>query len=315
MSRDTGLQKKYKKQLGTCREYAVLNLAFSVFDLFEDNENAFHMDEIRSLLTLLTDDESNNEEVLQKCADLRKSITEFTNRLVIYRERFRIYSDVLDRMTVKTGESAKTVSYDLDQEAALADQIVFSLARYQDTARRNFELLKCMNLLPIRMTKERFFDEIKAAAAYYLDGKKVDFDEYIEKIRMSGLLCQNDSGRNEWKRYEDEWERFLRFSEELNNNSETAGSLWKEADSYLNELEESIDLQSMLQDITNLTYTIAITRKYPGEPQKVYWDSMEIIRRVLDGTKNENEFIPLEGKIEKVFEEFRKNRRLCFRAA
>ncbi len=306
MSKKTDYETHSVKQLNTCREYVIINLAFCVFDLMEDEENNIHIDRVRELLELLTGKENRNDEIIRRCIENRKAITNITDKLVMYCEHFKIFSDVLSRMLISENDEKKPAPYDTNQEAALVDQIIFSLARYREPARRNMELMQYISLLPVRMTKNRFFDRIRTAVAYYKDNSKQDFDEYIEKLRMSGLLHNNGIESEELRKYDEEWDRCVSILKNPSLSTGVESQLWDDTEKRLEELEESVDLQSMLQDIVNLIYAAAITEKYRMEPSKAYLDSMEIIRESLDGTKNEDNLISLEGKIEKAYEAFSK---------
>lgn len=229
----------YSRLAGAYKELAWMNMAADLYNFYEgrcvlppEGEAEWLFREaFRALHELLISEGAKKAEALAKLTELRKSITHKVTELSALTDQLMIPEYLLNRLeyTYRAELSAR----DNEQEARELLQFIFNS---DDNVTVNQRIRDMVMQLPVRMTRQRFFDLICQGMAVYEDGEAATLEEFIERILGSaGLLVKNEPGAyTRWKQMADELTAM-----DFNDMSKEQ---WDDAEGRLVEVEEGMEI-------------------------------------------------------------------------
>lgn len=152
---------------------------------------------------------SKTEEGIARLHTLRNSCIKKMQVLTAYTDIFQVYEYVLNRIEHRFKEAEKEPSVEEFVQSAMA--YIFDT---QDNVVVNSKIKEVLGQLPIRMTKQRYFELLKSSIFLYKDGDKSALDSFLYMIKTCSMLY----GAEEMKEYP-----YL-----LNLRKEFAGEKYKE---------------------------------------------------------------------------------------
>jgi len=285
--------------------YAGLQLAMNYYTLYEaycDEEELWSRDAVgkaqqingfikENLLDFKSGPE--HEKAVFNIDSMRKENMERMDVLTAYTDIFQIYEYVLNRIEYRYKENP----YNIDDEE-FAREILRYIFNTDDNFAINEKIKEIIGQLPVRMTKQKYFELLGQSMHAYKGAERDSFDTFIYMIKTSSMLHKNENMDKyypllaEKKRQLEKLQYKNLSAEEFNN----AFDMMKEA---ISTLEKETTLFLTMQEIINSLYIILICHPYAGLSHSEYfkyWDSAsEIINRVNDSFLN--------GKKEDISEE------------
>ncbi len=178
--------------------YSTIKLSMNLFTMYEMSEEISldrreeiegYIDSINTAIRSVYVDpdetaSSDIDESLKEISSIRDSITSKMKILTAYTDALQIYEYILNRCEPKVlGTTDESI--DTDALAQSMYEFVFS---ENDKMLVNTRIQEFIAQLPVRMTKDRFFDIINNSLSIYRGGEQRSVDDFIQTIREAALM-------------------------------------------------------------------------------------------------------------------------------
>lgn len=223
-------------------------------------------------------DENNREAlagVTKKAAHIREEIMHKMQILTCYTDNLQLYEYVMNRLEAEVLDKITDVDV-----PALCEQIYQFIFNEKDAMVINNKLQMVTTQLPVRMTKQKFFDAVSQAFSRYQGFAKSNFDEFVERIRSTVLLDRPEGYETEYpelyaviKKFAEmdygklSKEEFVNMQEELLNQA-----------SYI---EQIVSNYLILADVVNSVYAAALAMPYANVVSDALSNGRDIIKLVF----------------------------------
>ncbi|MBR3645571.1 MAG: hypothetical protein IKN54_04065 [Lachnospiraceae bacterium] len=307
---------KYVSQMKSYHyKYAMVRLALIYYTYYqvveEEEESTFigHKDISDKVNHIIRDaligDLSDISESLQELEECRKTILADMEALTYYVDAFRLHEHALNRVEYRFKEEAFPDNYSDEQLCRTLMQYILS---DEDNVVINSKISEVMAELPIKLTKNKFFEYLSNGLSIYKGSEKKSLDDFLYMIKTTSMI----DGKEEYK------ERFPELEELLEDLQKTDYSSVTEDDynSMARAVEEAsvfmkdvMNTSMMLMEIMNAAYAILLSEK-SAEEDKVVHACVEIITAVNDyfilgsqiSEETEDMFVLLEGTQENIYQ-------------
>lgn len=199
-----------------------------------------------------------HENAVRQVDSLRNDIMNRMKLLTSYADIFQIQEYILNRIEYRFK------GFDvMEEDEEFAREILQFIFDTQDNVIINDKIREVIGQLPIRMTKQRYYDLLRGSMQSYLGASRDTLDSFLYMLRTSSMLEQPEGMDT---LYPNLWEQkeLLRTKDYKNI---TAGD-YKEASQSLAQasrfLESEISVYYSLQEIVNEVYTLLICSPYTG---------------------------------------------------
>lgn len=250
--------------------WAEVRLAMHYYTLYEsyyDEEGTWSEDVltvVSNINKLIKDNVVKNqsglvrEKAVEEADSVRQDLMKHMNALTAYTDIFQNYEYVLNR-----------IEYRFRTEAAAFDEEEFSkdILRYifdsEDNVIINEKIKEIIGQLPIRITKQKYFELLRESLGAYLGAEVSSFDSCLYMLRTSAMLYQEDGMETLYPKL---WEK-KEYLAHLDYQNITAGE-YQKAKTVLNSatliLETETTVYIALQEIINEVYAILLCSAYSG---------------------------------------------------
>lgn len=219
-----------------------------------------------------------HQEIIASVDQIRKGIMGRMDLLTAFTDVLINFEYILNRVEYRFKEDCKFIENDDE----LAREILRYIFDSQDNVIINEKIKDMLGQLPIRISKQKYFEILRESMQHYLGANKASLNTYLYLLRSSAMLEPMDELE---KMYPSLWEAKLYFSQldyqKLDQSEyERARERLEEATALLNR-ESSFYLS--LQEIINEVYAILLCRPYAGMEQSRddHWD---VVSALLEDT-------------------------------
>ncbi|NLC19329.1 MAG: hypothetical protein GX757_08970 [Clostridiales bacterium] len=270
--------------------YAGLQLAMNYYTLYQDycdEEELWSgdaVDRTKSVNTFIREhlfdfkSGQEHEEAVLTIDAIRKDNMKRMDVLTAYTDIFQIYEYVLNRIEYKYKENP----YNIDDEE-FAREILRYVFNTEDNFAINEKIKEIIGQLPVRMTKQKYFDLLGQSAHAYKGAERDTFDTFLYMIRTSAMLHKNEDMDKCYPQLADK-KSYLEKLQFKNLSHEEFNEAFDMMKAAISILEKETTIFITLQEIINSIYIILICYPYAGMSQSEEhkaWDSaFEIIRKV-----------------------------------
>ncbi len=247
-----------------------------------------------------------DEEAFTAVKQIRENIEYKMKILTSYTDGYEIYEYILNRIEAKVKDKIEDVD-----TALLSDKMYSYVFNESDKMLINSKLQLLMAQLPVRMTKNKFYDVVNNTLALYKGGEKSSLDEFCDMLRTSALIVKPKGFETEYpylyhvftdleaadykELYEEEFDT---LNERL---SSAAAIINEEASNYI-----------LMQEIANDVYTLILTTDKAFDVNSklpAYKAAENIIKSCMETSDFDSlseslmdDFVSLEGSQEEVTE-------------
>ncbi len=313
-----------------CREYASIDLAFSLFNLRgmqedtdedepdrkvllgEGEKTSYERFEkyLREVLRITGEEEDVRvqlgmlaEEIEPALRELRrdnKARMEFFTALT---DRLVAYEYVLNRCELKYSPEKRLDDFlKSNPEDAFLNRLIMYLTRDRDQRVFGTKLQSVIGEIPIQITKNKLFERIDGTFSLYLDSDETALNELIYMLRMAGLVAKTDEDTIEIYPLLKQTLKDFEETELMTMPEERYNLLRDEVFSLSGKLQFIMDYYCELQRCTNDLLSLCLVRKWlPGEDELFGEAEKGAVLSCLD-KPDEESLVPLEGRIEAVSE-------------
>jgi len=250
---------------------ATIRLALHYFTLYEmycDEGNQWgsllleYFDKVNKILAHIPAGDKQSEECnehIKEVDEIRSGITERVDCLTIYTDFFEIYEYALNRVEYRFKEMEQ-----LEDDEEIARKILRFIFDSDDNVIVNETIKEVIGQLPVRITRQKYFEYLKEGFSGLLGASEDIFESYVKIIRSSAMLDFAEDGK---EIYPNLWEKkaFLEkldFKNITREEYEKAIELISEAVSFL---ETETTAYYSLMELVNELYAILICTPYKTE--------------------------------------------------
>ena len=314
-----------------CREYASIDLAFSLYNLREilhgepdpdepdrqvllgDSERAAYerfeccvrdalracemSGDAREQLGVLKDQ---IEPALRELRRENKDRMEFFTAIT---DRFIAYEYVLNRCELRYSPESKLDDFlKSNPEDAFLNRLIIYLTRDRDQRVFGTKLQSVVGEIPIQITKNKLFERISGTFALYLESDETSLNELIYMLRMAGLaVCPDAEVLKEYPLLE-EIEREIGETDLKTMPEDRYNHLRDAVFTVSGKLQYIMDYYVELQRCTNDLLSLCLVRKWlPEEEGLLGQAEKDAVESCLE-QPDESCLVPLEGRIEAISE-------------
>lgn len=198
------------------------------------------------------------ENAILELDSIRKDIMKRMNSMTTYADIFQNYEYVLNRLEYRFKEMGDAVD-----EEEFSKEILRYIFDSEDNFVINEKIKEIIGQLPIRITKQKYFELLMESLGVYLGAEGASFDTYLYMIRTSAMLYREE-GMEEL--YPMLWEKKeylskLDYKDMTKDNYEKALSILQAA-TFMLETETTVFFG--LQEIVNEVYALLLCSPYSG---------------------------------------------------
>jgi hypothetical protein len=179
--------------------YASVRLAMHYFSFYEsylDEENTWG---VQAKETITQINHIIRENILEGCAGaarekaisetdkLRKEISKRMNVLTTYTDIFQIYEFVLNRLEYRFMEKLEPLD-----EVEIEKEILRYIFAEEDNLVINEKIREIIGQLPIRITRQKYFDLLKDSLNSYLGADEASLQTYLYMLRTTAMLYHEE---------------------------------------------------------------------------------------------------------------------------
>ncbi len=249
-----------------------------------------------------------DDKALETIGQLRKNVEYKMKNLTAFTDGYELYEYILNR--IEAGIKGDIARVDVEQLSARMFGYVFS---GNDTVVVNSKLQLLMAQLPVRMTKNKFYDIVTNTLMIYKGGDRAAVDEFADMLRASVLIHRP-------KGFETEYPFLYHVYNDLceadynSMNEEQFDSLSARLNRAADIINHEVSALMLLEEIINDVYTLLLTEEKAGN-ENGEKAGYKAALRILDACvecKNNNmddmlaglapEFMNVEGVQEDVYE-------------
>lgn len=194
-----------------------------------------------------------DKRAIEAVASLRDKVENKMTNLTSFTDAYEIYEYILNR--VECGVKNDFDDVDIDKLVEDVFRYIFS---ENDTVVINSKLQIVMGQLPVRMTKNKFFDIITNTLSIYKGGEQNSLDNFLDMIRTTSLIKKPEGFLNEYPNLYETY-TMLANADYDNLSEDDFNSLDKEFNLAAKFIEREASCYVLLQEIINDTYTIILT--------------------------------------------------------
>lgn len=198
------------------------------------------------------------EKAIREADDLRKEISKRMNMLTVYTDIFQIYEYVINRLEYRFKEKSEPVD-----EIEFEKEILRYIFADEDNFIINEKIREIIGQLPIRITKQKYFDLLLDSLNAYLGSDEENLKSYLYIIRTSAMLYREEG-------MEDYYPELAKRMQQLaavdfkNMTKQTFDQCVGTLRVATLMLETEITVYFGLQEMINEVYTMLLCTTYAG---------------------------------------------------
>ena len=267
--------------------YAGVRLAmhyFSFYEAYLDEEDTWSkeakatIDQINQIISqniLGSCTGENREQAILKVDSIRGEISKRMSMLTAYTDMFQIYEYVLNRMEYRFKEELEPID-----EIEFEKEVLRYIFAEEDNLIVNEKIREIIGQLPIRITKQRYFDLLQDSLRSYLGSEEASLQTYLYMIKTSAMLY-HEEGMEEY--YPELAKRMEQLSKVDYKNltkeiyEQCVGTL--KVATIMLEIETTVYFS--LQEMLNEVYAMLLCSAYAGMVDNEYTNASDSAMRII----------------------------------
>lgn len=270
----------------------------------DETELASNMEEIYAIIGkgILSDCQgAEREKAIIAINAIRDKIIANMKVLTSYADCLQIYEYILNRLDSYSSENILPDDYD---DELYTQKLVQSIFSEKDNTVINAKIADITGQLPVRMTKQKYFEMVRDAFSLYKDAGKTSVDNFVYMLRSVTTLDKPEGFGvkypniykviNDFMNYDFENMTKEQYNIFEKNLSEAAGMVTEISSNYM-----------YMQEIVNDVYAVLLAKAYAIVDVKeteacdiILGAKTEVTAEVFDALKS------MEGKQERLYETF-----------
>lgn len=282
--------------ISTAYEYSLIHLVLKYYTLKEVQDETGNiqrdeylskvLDRLHTLLfeTLFTDEYENHfENVIQEIDTIRKNTTDKMIVLTSYVDTFEIYEYIMNRIEYRI----KGEAFDVDEDE-LAAKVFQYLFNDHDKMVINSKIQLVTGQLPIRMTKNKFFEYLTETLNIYKGSDQSALDDFISLLRTSALLDIPSGYQTDYQNIYELIQKFenVNFKEMKLDEYESMMQAFKDVTAYLTDL---VSNYLLIMEIINDLYALLLSNPYQQGDKLISDTCIKMLKGIHDAFISESD--------------------------
>ena len=256
-------------------DYASIQLAFSYYTVYEilseDADNTEWKQNLVNKLTTILD--LDGEEAIDNIVSLRNEVTGFMNNITLYSDVLSIFEHILNRVEYRFKDCVKP---DLDYVSTRIQQFIFA---DKDAVITNDKIKTIVSELPVRMTKQRFYDILSDSLDIYEGSDVSSVDSFLYMLRTIATLQSDLQPVSDLDGIDTFITRcnqtdFTKILEEEYN------LLMNELQNYGEQLTDIVNIYMQVQECINHFYTIQLCKPYVSHSSTAGKNALDMVSHI-----------------------------------
>ncbi len=253
-------------------------------------------------------------EYVEKIDNIRTEIIESVKLLTSYVDCLQIYEYVLNRVEYRFNDADFPFRY---HDGGFTQKVMQYILKDKDRMVMRTKVSEVVGQLPMRMTKQRFFEIVRESFFRYLGSEKGDIDNLLYMLRTCAALDDPGQLPKGWEILSIAYDRMKQA-----NFKDISEKEYQECREQLNTATDFIhrisNLYQILQEVVNDIYILLLSMPYALTETKELESCKTILHYVQEQLKSGKEnafadeeseallesFEKLEGKQEQLYEQF-----------
>lgn len=246
---------------------------------------------------------------------VRSEIIRCMHSLTAYTDSFQIYEYVLNRLEYRFCSETFPPGY---SDEAFVQKLKSYILSDRDTVVVHMKLSEVTGQLPVRMTRQRFFEIVRESFTLYLGNEKGSLEDMLYMLRTCAALS-DPQGLDGFEELERAY-RSMKEADFAGIGQEKCGKLKEKLAFAVDFISRMSNLCVMLEEVVNDVYMLLLSMPYALTEMGEAESCKTIIRHVLDRLESGAEdafeteeegilesFGKLEGRQERLYEQFSQN--------
>ena len=248
---------------------------------------------------------------------IRTEIMENMQNLTCYTDFFQIYEYVLNRLEYRFNDAAFPADYDDDD---FVQKVMEYILSDRDNVVVHTKISEVVGQLPLRMTKQRYFEIIRESFSLYLGEEKGNLEDMLYMLRTCAALEEPKEASGEWEELYAVYSA-MKQTDIKEITEEGCKKLRDQLTFAADYIERMSNLYMIMQEVVNDVYIILLSMPYAltetGEMDNCKLIIRYVLERMESGRENAIEdemmdeimdsFEKLEGRQERLYEQFSEN--------
>lgn len=254
-----GLKNMYK-------EVAYLRLALNYYTFSEiyyelpKDRKSLCNDEVLTLqelvFGLIIEENINYDEAIKKVSDIRTQIISKMDGITAYADKLGIYEHILNRIEFRFNEC----EYDDNYYVNIFENDIYNyVVGDKDNSAINMRLSMVMGELPMRLSRNKFYDILRDSFSIYKGSEKMAVKDFVYRIKTAGGIYSTNTSDKKFS-------KLKKAIDEL-SSYDYVNATEKEYELYRSKLDKTAalamdysDVYMTLAEIINDIYSIALCR-------------------------------------------------------
>ena len=294
--KDKNPQENIPEFLGMAAEkyntYATVRLALHYYTSYEiywdegENWSAILHDYIKKINSVVSNGllglkyREDLDQYIKQIDEIRQGITEGMEKVTLYADLIEIFEYALNRVEYRFNEMQE-----LEDDEEIAKEVLRFIFDGEDNLLINERIKDVIGQLPVRITKQKYYDYISDSLNELMGASKDVLDTYIYFIRGCAML---DLSQDMKEAYPELWEKKEKL-EQLDFRA-ISREEFQAASQLLQETVELLEVEStafyVLIDLVNELYTLLLCAPYIGQVSEVENQQREAALYIIKSINN-----------------------------
>lgn len=250
--------------------YSSVNLTMNYYSFYEfylDEGNKWSKESKEILASVnniiynnvLQNKEFDRQRAVKNIDGIRNLVMRHMNQLSAYTDIFNLYEYALNRIEYKFKDDSGLYVDDED----FTREILRYIFDTEESNIINAKILDVISQLPVRMTKQKFFEHVRESFNNYRGAKRSSLNTYLYMLRTTAMIYPVEGMETDYKKLWDQKETYrnLKFNEMTKDEYEVARKTLDELVVFLS-IESRIYYD--LMEIINHVYAMILCSSYIG---------------------------------------------------
>ncbi len=209
------------------------------------------------LSTILTEfDAIKREKGIKKLHELRTAIISKMQGLTSYADCFSLYEYMLNRIEPNYQDDLEDIDVEIEVK-----ELVSMIFAQEDRLVRNERIRSMLSQLPVRMTKNRFYDMLKESLSVYEGSEESTVEDFIYMLRSAAGIYKPKQMEEDFPRLMEAVKR-LEYADYQNLSEDN----YKELETVLSDATSQLEIETesyyALEEAVNALYSVLLNEVY-----------------------------------------------------
>ncbi len=264
---EAALQEYYGKFMEINNKYAYIRLAmnyYTYYVMLSESDGIMQNDfkaEIECINDIvektIDEDTAAVEKGIVSMEKIREDMIKKVRDITCFVDRYNIYEYVLNRIEYRFKEADYPSGY---SDENYTRKIMQFILEDEDGMMINSKIKDVIGQLPIRMTKNKFYDMISNGLTIYNDSSKDSVDDFLYMIKTSSMLAETKTMKESYSYLSEAFVQLknIKFRDLSEEQFNEARDILKQIAAYI---DEKMNGAMMIQEIVNDLLLVLYTHK------------------------------------------------------